>query len=360
MTALLIISGAALAKEKSLPALTTADDRTQQLYDQAVKLHRRYAGDPKHPMEPYKSILTELSLYHDDEQATYLSDLGVDGKRSGPVQIAPWAQEQLALLDMQQKSFADALQDFLDLGERFPGRMVTEPADGEMASNELADLTSLNGVIAATLEVAKQTPSKGVLDALHTRIELLQQKFGAQMLPCGDACGDYGHKALEYLWKALELDQASYNDWSKATLAFVKRETSRDFKAAILIALAEGDERLGKLAQEKEIFERVAVEYPETMATSPSKVAFSEFGIYAARRRLALAQAENKDVAKYEALLNSVHQAVIEVLKRSRSPQMPDDQFEAGLKVVQDEIDKPLEKEIYGIPQGIFENLIHS
>ena len=58
------------------PALKAADERGQRLYDQAVKLHRRYADGAKPLKEPFMSILTELSLYHEEDLATFLSDMG--------------------------------------------------------------------------------------------------------------------------------------------------------------------------------------------------------------------------------------------------------------------------------------------
>src|SRR6185503_12809304 len=154
----------ALAAEEK-PALKAADARTQRLYDQVVKLHRRFAGQKKYPSEPFKSLLTEVSLYHDDELASYLSDMGAEGTRSAPVHFAPWAQQRLALMSMQQGAYAEAVIQFRELGERFAGAQVIEPADGEWASVEKSEAAALRGEIEAALALAAQEGGKKVSDA---------------------------------------------------------------------------------------------------------------------------------------------------------------------------------------------------
>jgi tetratricopeptide (TPR) repeat protein len=228
------------------PGLKAADERVQRLFDQSVKLHRRAQGNPKMPAEPFRSILTELSLYHEDETATYLSDMGAEGTRSGPIHFAPWALHRLALFEMQQGSYEEALRHFQDLGERFSGAKVIEPADGVMASDEKAEAASLRGLIEAFLALAREQEAKGVVGALKDRIELLQEKFGTEAQPGHESKGTYSELALDALWRALVLDQANYKQWQKATLAFLKREKSEEFQRAILEALAEGCSKLGR------------------------------------------------------------------------------------------------------------------
>jgi hypothetical protein len=236
--------------------------RTQALYDQAVKLHRRYAGNPRHPVEPLKSILTEISLYHDTEKASYLELSGTAGQpgleRSAPVAIGPWAQWQLALLDLEEKDFEQAISDYHDLGERFKGLKVVEPAEG--AFEQPADLVALSGEIEATLDFAQTGGIKGATKALAEKIALLQEKFGQAPQDC-KSCGGSSALALQYLWRALALDQAKASDWAAATRGFVKREKTKDYQAAVLLALAQGWEKLGKGDEAKKIRADLAKNY---------------------------------------------------------------------------------------------------
>jgi hypothetical protein len=209
------------------PGLKPADARVQRLFDQAVKLQRR----SKAAVEPLKSILTELSLYHDNEEASYLSDVGAEGKRSGPIPLAPWALRRLAQQDMARGDFEEAILHYHELGERFSGLKVIEPSDGPEAGSERAEAASLRGEIEAFLEFAKKSGAKDVKDALDTRLETLQEKFAGEISPSGTS---YGRLALRYLREALDLDKASPKAWRKANLAFAKRESSAELKAEVM------------------------------------------------------------------------------------------------------------------------------
>jgi hypothetical protein len=227
-------------------ALHSSDDRGQQLFDQAVKLQRRYGKDPKAPKEPLQSILTELSLYHDQEEASYLSDGPNPSKRSGPIDVAPWAQEQLALRSMQRKDFAEAASEFIDLGERFEGRMIVEPSDESQAEREKAGPAALLGEIKAMVEMAREAPGSDLASGLKPKIEMLQEKYGSDVAPCDPSCDSYSRKALLELWEALALDKADFKTWLKASADFAKNERSTDFSVQIWLALGEGCSKLGK------------------------------------------------------------------------------------------------------------------
>lgn len=223
------------------PGLKPADARVQRLFDQAVKLHRRAQASAKAPAEPLRSILTELSLYHENEEATYLSDHGNEEtthlsdrtvyKRSGPIPVAPWALYRLALQDMARGDFEEAIVHYHDLGERFSGLKVIEPSDGLAAQNEKAEAASLRGEIEAFLEFAKKSGTKDVDDALDSRLKTLQEKFGAEASPGGMT---YSRRALQYLREALAIDKADAKTWRKANLTFAKREALSELREEVL------------------------------------------------------------------------------------------------------------------------------
>lgn len=248
LAAAFFIGARGASQAAALEPLKAAEERTQRVFDQVVKLHRRYAGLPKHPAEPLKSLLTELALYHDDEEATYLSVAGEEGKRGGAVPVASWAQQQLALLSAEEGDDAQAIVAYRELGERFAGRMVIEPVDG--AAAEKAETAALNGEIRATLDMATKSRAKDVWDGMETKVRLLHEAYGSDPLPC-NACGDYGHQALRYLWEALALDKADYKTWCKNTERFIKQEKSSDFQAEVWNALASGSAQLGKKSEAK-------------------------------------------------------------------------------------------------------------
>jgi hypothetical protein len=227
-------------------ALHGPDDRGQQLFDQAVKLCRRYGNDPQAPAEPLQSILTELSLYHDDEQASYLSGAAPPATRKGLVDIAPWAQHQLALRSMQRKDYVQAATQYAELGERFEGRMITEISEAPKDPLSEVGPEALCGEIAADLALARLTDGKGLVEGLAPKIGLLHDRYGAEAAPCEASCDSYGRKALGYLWQALALQQADFKDWFKATQSFAKGESSADLRCDIWEALGEGCARLGK------------------------------------------------------------------------------------------------------------------
>jgi hypothetical protein len=232
--------------------LGPADARTQALFDEAVKLQRRYAQDPKAPVEPFASVLTELSIYHDHERAGYLSDTDTAGTRHGSIDLGPWAQRELALQSMKRGAFVEAAAQYVELGERFAGRSIRDPSDAADAVTVWAGAVALCGQIEAELDSAQAAGLKGGEAALEPTIGLLHETYGGVAAPCDPSCDSYGRKALAYLWRALDQDGAGFDAWLKASRAFALAEASAAEQAEIWVALAEGCDTLGKSSQARD------------------------------------------------------------------------------------------------------------
>jgi hypothetical protein len=241
------------------PALKSPNERGLRLFDQAVKLSRQFDSGVDKKTEPLKSMLIELSDYHEDEQAgALLKDATIRGEVAP---IGPWALARLARMQIQLGDNQEAASLYQRLGDEFKGLEVLEPDSGRL--REKAEVTSLLGQLSAIQAQLAFGKNEDLRDLANGLILSLQKNYGQVAVACPAApCGSYGSVALRALWDLLTITQAKAEEWRAKTLKLLKRESDPKFAAAALLSLSQGFERLGKAKESKELKTQALKKYP--------------------------------------------------------------------------------------------------
>ena len=256
----LIFAGPAMAEDPR-PALHAPNEAGLRLFDQGLRYSRRFDASTQKRPEPLKSILIELSDYHEDEQAAALA---TDGKARGVLMpIGPWARARLARLDEELGDDEAALDEYQRLGDDFKGLDVVHPDASSGIFREPAEIAASRGKLELLRRGLAQSKSAAAMDQAFDILVDFEKNYGSLSATCGVSCGTYGSVALRTLWDLLEAKQAPAEEWKARTLKLVSYEKDPQLVAQAIWALSQGYAQLGDAKQAGDLRERALKKNPE-------------------------------------------------------------------------------------------------